>query len=68
MLVLSRKLNEEIVIGSNIRISIREIKGGKVRIGIDAPDEVHIRRAELQTWNKFQTEDMSPYIEFEPVA
>ncbi len=47
MLVLSRKINEEILIADNIRISVVQLKNGKVRIGISAPDEVNIRRAEL---------------------
>lgn len=47
MLVLSRKLNEQIVINENITITIVEIRGDRVRIGIDAPKDAPIRRAEL---------------------
>ena len=47
MLVLSRKVGEEIVIGNDIRITVVEIRGGKVRIGIVAPDEVIVDRQEI---------------------
>jgi carbon storage regulator len=47
MLVLSRKIGEEIVIGDNIRITIVEIRGGKVRIGIAAPAYVTVDRQEI---------------------
>ncbi|QDU97033.1 carbon storage regulator [Lignipirellula cremea] len=48
MLVLTRKLKQEIQIGDNIRIVVQQIKGNTVRIGIEAPSEVAIRRGELQ--------------------
>jgi carbon storage regulator len=47
MLVLSRKIGEEIIIDGRIRVCVTEIRGGKVRIGIDAPPEVRIDRAEV---------------------
>lgn len=47
MLVLSRKVNEEIVIGENIRIKLVAVHGSKVRIGIEAPNNVSIRRSEI---------------------
>ena len=47
MLVLSRKPTESILINGNIRITITAIKGGQVRIGIEAPSEVTIDRAEV---------------------
>ena len=46
MLVLSRKLGEQIQIGENVTITVCRIQGGQVRIGIEAPDEVAIQRAE----------------------
>ena len=42
MLVLTRRPGESIVIGQDIIITVIEIKGGQVRIGIDAPREVQV--------------------------
>lgn len=47
MLVLSRKKNERIVISGGIVITVAEIRGDKVRIGIEAPADVVIDREEV---------------------
>ena len=47
MLVLSRMKGQVITIGDNIRITIVEVRGDKVRVGIDAPRDVQVLRAEL---------------------
>ena len=47
MLVLSRKSMECIRIGDNVVVSVLEIRGNKVRIGIDAPREIQVVRSEL---------------------
>jgi carbon storage regulator len=47
MLVLSRKRDERIVIGDNIVITVVEVRGDKVRLGIDAPSEVPVHRQEV---------------------
>lgn len=47
MLVLSRKKNESIVIDDQIKITVVEIRGDKVRLGIEAPREVPIHRHEV---------------------
>jgi carbon storage regulator len=47
MLVLSRKLNETIVIGDNIRVTLVGIGGHQVRLGIEAPGEIRVMREEL---------------------
>ena len=47
MLVLSRKRDEQIVIGSDIVITIVEIRGDKVRLGISAPTHVPVHRSEI---------------------
>ena len=47
MLVLSRKVNETIVIGGTIRVTMTAIRGRQVRLAIEAPEEVPIVREEL---------------------
>jgi carbon storage regulator len=47
MLVLSRKKDESIIINDHIRVTIVEIRGDKVRLGIDAPKEVSVHRREV---------------------
>jgi len=47
MLVLSRKKNESIVINDDITIVVVEIRGDKVRLGIEAPKEVPVHRQEV---------------------
>ena len=47
MLVLSRKKNESIVINDHINIVVVEIRGDKVRLGIEAPKEVPVHRREV---------------------
>ena len=47
MLILSRKIDEKIMIGDNISISVIEIRGDQVRIGVDAPKTVKVFRREV---------------------
>ena len=47
MLVLSRERDETIVIGNDIRITVVDIRGGKVRLGIEAPKDVPVHRKEV---------------------
>ena len=47
MLVLSRKKDEKIVIGDSITLMVIEIRGDKVRLGIDAPRDVTVHREEI---------------------
>jgi carbon storage regulator len=47
MLILSRKINEKIMIGEDISISIIEIRGDQVRVGVDAPKTVKVFRQEV---------------------
>lgn len=47
MLVLSRKKNESIVINDSITIVVVEVRGDKVRLGIDAPKDVPVHRKEI---------------------
>ena len=47
MLVLSRRVGDSVVIGDDVVVTVLEIRGDVVRIGIDAPREVAVRRQEL---------------------
>jgi carbon storage regulator len=47
MLILSRKINEKIMIGEDISVSIIEIRGDQVRLGVDAPKTVKVFRQEV---------------------
>lgn len=64
MLALSRKKNEAIVIDNNIEVTILEIKGEQVKIGISAPKKVPVYRKEvylqIQEANKAAMESVSP--------
>ena len=47
MLVLSRQKDESIIIGDDIKITIVDVRGDKVRLGINAPKEVSVHRIEV---------------------
>ena len=55
MLILTRKTNEKIKIGNEITLSIIEIKGEQVKIGVEAPKEVKVFRQEV--FNAIQNEN-----------
>lgn len=55
MLVLSRQRDEIIMIGDNIEITIVDIRGDKVRLGISAPKEIPVHRKEV--WESIQREN-----------
>jgi carbon storage regulator len=60
MLVLSRKTNESIVIRDNIVITVIDIRGDRVRLGIDAPKEIAVHRREV--YDKIQSQEASTKI------
>ncbi len=47
MLVLTRKLNESIMVGDDVKITIVDVKGDQVKLGITAPREVAVHREEV---------------------
>jgi len=47
MLVLSRKVNERILIGNDVEVVLVEIRGNKCRIGIEAPKHIKVHRQEV---------------------
>ena len=57
MLILSRKVDESIIIGDEILVSIVDIKGDQVKLGIQAPKEVKVYRQEV--YEAIQTENVA---------
>jgi carbon storage regulator len=47
MLVLTRRLGESIILNDNIRVSVVEVKGGRIRLGIEAPPDISVDRQEV---------------------
>jgi carbon storage regulator len=47
MLVLTRRVGEEVLIANDIRVRVLEVRGHQVRLGITAPPSVHVAREEL---------------------
>mgnify|MGYP002641846423 CR=1 FL=1 len=47
MLVLTRKAGESIVIGSDIRVTVLEMQGRQIRLGIEAPSDISVHRGEV---------------------
>ena len=72
MLILSRKINEKIMIGEDISISIIEIRGDQVRIGVDAPKTVKVFRREvfdaIMAENKAAAESTPVFPEFDFIS
>ena len=72
MLVLSRQRDESIIIADNIKITIVDIRGDKVRLGIDAPKEIPVHRQEvfdaIQRENDEASAPPAPAPPVEPVA
>lgn len=53
MLVLSRKLGEKLLVGSDIVVTVVEVKGNRVRLGVSAPAHVQVLRGELaDAWDE----------------
>ena len=65
MLVLSRKINQSIMIGDGIEICIVDIKGDQVKIGIDAPKQVSVYRKEVYNEIKDQNIEAAAAVSFD---
>jgi carbon storage regulator len=69
MLVLSRKPGEKVVIGRGITVTVLEILSNRIRLGIEAPDDIRILRGELACWldlNGDQADEPLPEAQPEP--
>lgn len=47
MLILTRRISESVIIGSNVKVTVLGVKGSQVRLGIDAPKDVSVHREEI---------------------
>jgi carbon storage regulator len=47
MLILTRRTNETLMIGDDVKITVLNVKGNQVRIGIDAPNDIAVHREEI---------------------
>ena len=59
MLVLTRKAGESIVIGNQVRITVLELQGRQIRLGIEAPKEIPVHRGEVYERIKEENEQAS---------
>jgi len=67
MLVLTRKLNESIMVGDDVKITIVDIKGDQVKLGITAPKQVAVHREEV--YQEIQKENqLAAYSKVNPEA
>lgn len=64
MLVLSRKAQQDILVGENVRITVLQVKGNTVRLGIEAPREVRVVRGELPAIDNAEPEHREFTLEF----
>ena len=59
MLILARRINESLIIGDNVTVTILGLKGNQVRIGVDAPRDVAVHRQELAQKQESAVDDGS---------
>jgi carbon storage regulator len=59
MLILTRRQAETLMIGDNVTVTVLEIKGGRVRLGVNAPRDIVVNREEL--CEKTRRKDRMPY-------
>ncbi|MDG1507581.1 MAG: carbon storage regulator CsrA [Luminiphilus sp.] len=59
MLILTRRINESLIIGDNVTVTILGVKGNQVRVGVDAPRDVAVHRQELAQKHESAVDDGS---------
>ena len=65
MLALARKVNESIMIGNDIEITVLEIKGDQIKLGVKAPKSVPIYRKELYVQNQEENKQSGSAVDVE---
>jgi carbon storage regulator len=59
MLILTRRLNETVMIGDEVTVTVLGVKGGQVRLGINAPKDVAVHREEVYERIKHEQQTMA---------
>ena len=59
MLILTRRINEAIMVGDEVTVTVLEVKGNQIRFGIDAPKDVAVHREEIYQKIQDEKEDNS---------
>lgn len=54
MLILTRRIGETLMVGDDVKVTVLNIQGGQVRIGVDAPKQVEVHREEI--YSRIQAE------------
>ena len=61
MLILTRRPSETLMIGDNVTVTVLEIQGGRVRLGVNAPRDIAVNREELCEKTKTRRKHRMPY-------